>query len=90
MWGGGSVNPTKFLKPVESFKCRVKPIANTNDLLLFCCREVLIRVHSPDVLEHPHQADRKVVYVPMFPWKYFFSMKQERNKEIERELFRLL
>jgi hypothetical protein len=38
MWGGGSVNPTKFLKPVENFMCRVKPIANTNDLLLFGCR----------------------------------------------------
>jgi hypothetical protein len=50
--------------------------------------EVLIGVHSSDVLEHP-QAHRKVIYVLMFPWKYFFSMKQERNKEIERELFRL-
>jgi hypothetical protein len=83
------VNSTKFLKPVENFMCRVKPIANTNDLLLFGCRgKVLIRVHSPDVLEHL-QAHRKVIYVPMFPRKYFFSMKQERNKEIERELFRL-
>jgi hypothetical protein len=45
-------------------------------------------VHSSDVLEHP-QAHRKVIYVLMFPCKYFFSMKQERNKEIERELFRL-
>jgi hypothetical protein len=25
--------------------------------------------------------------VLMFPWKYFFSTKQERSKEIKRELF---
>jgi len=28
-----------------------------------------------------------VLYVPTFPWKYFFSIKQERSKEIKRELF---
>jgi hypothetical protein len=26
-----------------------------------------------------------VLYVPMFPWKYFFSMKWERSEEIKRE-----
>jgi hypothetical protein len=26
---------------------------------------------------------------PKFPWKYFFSTKGERIKEIKRELFRL-
>jgi hypothetical protein len=26
-------------------------------------------------------------HVPMFPWKYFFSVKWERSKEIKRELF---
>jgi hypothetical protein len=24
-----------------------------------------------------------ILYVPMFPWKYFFSMKQEKSKEIK-------
>jgi hypothetical protein len=28
-----------------------------------------------------------ILYVPTFPWKYFFSIKQERSKEIKRELF---
>jgi hypothetical protein len=23
----------------------------------------------------------------MFPWKYFFSMKQKRSEEVKRELF---
>ncbi len=26
-----------------------------------------------------------ILYVPMFPWKYFFTTKQERNKEIKKE-----
>jgi hypothetical protein len=28
-----------------------------------------------------------ILYVPTFPWKYFFPLKQERSKEIKRELF---
>ncbi len=84
----GSVNPTKFLKPVENFMCRVKPLPTPMTYYYFVVGEVLIRGHSPAVLEHPW-AHRKVIYVSMVPWKYFFSMKQERNTEIERELFRL-
>jgi hypothetical protein len=25
-----------------------------------------------------------ILYVPIFPWKYFFSTKQERSQEIKR------
>jgi hypothetical protein len=28
-----------------------------------------------------------ILDVPMFPWKYFSCMKQERSEEIKRELF---
>jgi len=28
-----------------------------------------------------------ILYVPMFPWKYFFSMKWERSENIKSELF---
>ncbi len=28
-----------------------------------------------------------ILYVPMFPWKYFFSTKWERREEMKRELF---
>jgi hypothetical protein len=27
-----------------------------------------------------------ILYVPMFPWKYVFSRKQERNKEIKKRV----
>jgi hypothetical protein len=27
-----------------------------------------------------------IFYVPMFPWKYFFSMKREKNKEIKKRV----
>jgi hypothetical protein len=27
-----------------------------------------------------------ILYVPMFPWKYFFSMKLGRNKEIKKRV----
>jgi len=32
-------------------------------------------------------ASQFYLYVPMFAWKYFFSMKRERSEEIKRELF---
>jgi hypothetical protein len=28
-----------------------------------------------------------ILYVPTFPWKYFFSTKGEGSEEIKRELF---
>jgi len=31
-----------------------------------------------------------ILYVPTFPWKYFFFMKQERSKEMKIELFYIM
>ncbi len=35
------------------------------------------------------QGNSPISYVPTFPCRYFFSMKQEKSEEIKRELFML-
>ncbi len=42
---------------------------------------------SKRTLGHYVKGAPPILYVPTFPWKYFFFMKQERREEIKRELF---
>jgi hypothetical protein len=55
-----------------------------NSLYIFMC--IWRDLPQQKIQGHYAAGAPPICYVPMFPWKYFFSTKRERNKEIKKRV----
>jgi hypothetical protein len=56
-----------------------------NSLFIYFYVYILRDLPPTRTLGHYARGAPPILYVPMFPWKYFFSTKWDRSKEIKRE-----